>query len=173
MTETNLIEDLRLLAPPGHGWIFLVVALAGLALIGAGVRRWRRRTGEAATVADGPPPWEVALAALEKLVPLLRAESSREYGIAATTILRAYIEVRHGLRAPRLATEEFLLAARQSSSLPASHRESLGRFLALCDLFKFGRYVGSTAELTHLHTAAVDFVLASRPGGPLAVGEGA
>jgi hypothetical protein len=166
MTETNLIEDLRLLSPPDLRWLLAVLAAAVLALVGLGL--WRRLARRAAlpgppTVA-GAPPWETALAALERLSPLLRPESSRDYGMAATTVLRGYIEDRYGLHAPRLATEEFLVTAAGSGALPASHRASLGRFLSGCDLFKFGRFTGTPEELRALHAAAVDFVLASRPG---------
>ena len=79
--------------------------------------------------------------------------------------MRAYIEQRYGLRAPRLATEEFLRAASQAPELPPEHRPSLGRFLEHCDLFKFGRYQASASELGELHAAAIRFVMASLEAG--------
>ena len=97
---------------------------------------------------------------------MLCAEHSREYGIQSTGVLRCYIEARYLLPAPRLATEEFLIEAGKSPALPADHRASLGRFLELCDLCKFGRAVASAEELRQLHAAAVAFVLASRPESP-------
>ncbi len=167
MNDTNLIEDLRLLSPPNYGWV-PIVALVVLALVVAVlISRALRRPAPTALAAAGPEPWTVALDALERLAPLLCAERSRDYGIAATGVLRSYIEARYGLRAPKLATEEFLVAAGASPALPAEHRASLGRFLELCDLFKFGRYVASADELQQLHAAAVAFVLASRPPNPV------
>ncbi len=168
MSDTNLIEDLRLLAPPSYGWVVGVV----LSLVAASavflVLRAIRRPATAVAAASGAEPWALALAALERLAPLLRPERSRDYGIQATGILRRYIESRYDLLAPRLATEEFLVAAGSSADLPPEHRTSLGRFLELCDLFKFGRYRASAEELRQLHAAAEAFVLASRPVRPVA-----
>lgn len=165
MIETNLIEDLRRLTPPSHDWAWGV--LLAVAMVGALVllrRISRRRT---ARTLDGPAGssalWELALQELEALAPLLQPDRSRAYGIQATTVLRRYLEARYQLRAPLLATEEFLRTAAHSSALPPAHRDGLERFLQLCDLFKFGRYVAQAEELGRLHAAAVEFVLASRP----------
>jgi hypothetical protein len=169
MTGTNLIEDLRLLTPPDHRWTFAAVLAALGALVLVLALRWLRRRQAAIPAARDSavaPPWETALAELERLAPLLRPEASRDYALAATAILRGYIGARYGLRAPRLATEEFLAVAGRAAELPPAHRESLARFLACGDLFKFGRYTATSAELRQLHTAAVDFVLASRPSVP-------
>ncbi len=167
MNDTNLIEDLRLLSPPNYGWV-LIVALVVLALVVAVlISRTFRRPAPTALATARPEPWTVALDALERLAPLLCTERSRDYGIAATGVLRSYIETRYGWHAPKLATEEFLIAAGTSPVLPAEHRASLGRFLELCDLFKFGRYVAAADELQQLHAAAVAFVLASRPPNPV------
>ncbi len=165
MIETNLIEDLRPLHPPDYGWVWVPLALA---VLGFGVLAWLRfRTprGAPAVSASADPSsfWQVALAELERLQPLLRPERSRDYGLESTNVLRRFIESRYGLRAPTLATEEFLAVATHSPALPLAHRESLGRFLALGDLFKFGRYVAAAEELRRLHASALDFLMASRP----------
>jgi hypothetical protein len=168
MTDTNLIEDLRLLAPPNYGWLLAVgvalVVLAALVLL----RRALRRRASGKTIPSGVPldPADDTLAELERLTRLLRSECSREYGIRSTAVLRGYVETRYGLNAPKLATEEFLLAARHSSLLPAEHQTSLGAYLERCDLFKFGRYLATADELQQLHAAAVTFVLCSRPKAP-------
>jgi len=168
MTDTNLIEDLRLLAPPSYGWLLAVgialVVLAALVLL----RRFLRDRASRIPITSGvlPDPTDDTLAELERLTRLLQSECSREYGIRSTTVLRSYIEVRYGLSAPKLATEEFLLAARHSSLLPVEHQTSLGAYLERCDLFKFGRYLAAQEELQQLHAAAVAFVLCSRPKAP-------
>ena len=163
MNTTHLIEDFRLLSPPDYGgWV--AFALVGVLALGVFLLLRRRiaRATPPATKATGPPLWELALAELEALTTLLSRDHSRDYAIQSTGILRRYIEARYALRAPRLATEEFLVMARGSPALPADHRVSLERFLELCDLLKFGRYLATVAELEPLHAAAVAFVLASR-----------
>jgi len=167
MNTTNLIEDLRLLSPPNYGvwWALGIAAVLafGFFLL---VRRRLRRAATDVTVPSGLGLWDVALAELERLSPLLSREHSRDYAIRSTGILRRYVEARYALHAPTLATEEFLTMAGESPALPGDHSASLREFLELCDLLKFGRYLASTAELEALHAAAVAFVLASRPTGP-------
>lgn len=166
MNSTNLIEDLRLLSPPDYrAWwavAVLVLAAAGVLVV---IRIWRRRSRINTAPGDdaGAPSWDLALVELERLTSLLQQERSRDYGIVSTGILRRYIEARYALRAPKLATEEFLMLSRESPTIPEVHRASLRRYLEWCDLLKFGRYVAATSELVSLHEAAVSFVLASRP----------
>jgi len=163
MPSTNLIEDLRLLSPPSYAWLlWLALALVALGMAWGFWRRFARRTVKPEPVAT-PDVWEETLRELERLLPLLRPDQSRAYAIASTSLLRRYLERRFGLEAPRLATEEFLLAARQSPALPEPHRAKLGEYLRLCDLMKFGRAVAETPELLRLHEAAVEFVSTSQP----------
>ncbi|OQC65607.1 MAG: hypothetical protein BWX48_02357 [Verrucomicrobia bacterium ADurb.Bin006] len=174
MNETNLIEDLRLLSPPSFGWALAAAAVAACGLLLALALRGkarRERTSPPGTP-DAPAPWDWALAELERFTGLLRTDRSRDYGIAATGVLRGYVEARYGLRAPRLTTEEFLTAAGASDALPAADRQHLGRFLQLCDLCKFGRYLADVGELQELHAAALAFVLRSRPESAAAPIEG-
>ena len=164
MSEPQLIEDLRFLSPPSFDWIRAVAGLAVLALL---ARAWwclaqRRRQCAAPGRPIEAPAWESALADLERLAALLCPDRSREYGIQATAILRRFLEAHYGLRAPTLATEEFLATAARSAALPDAARERLDRFLASCDLLKFGRFFASTDELRGLHAAAVEVVLAAR-----------
>jgi len=168
MNDTNLIEDLRLLSPPDHRWA-LVLAVAVMTVL-ALLWWWRRHPRLRPAAPDAPespgaPPWETALAELERLTALLQPDTSRDYAMASTAVLRRYVEQRYGLRAPRLATEEFLVAASRAEALPPDHREGLGRFLRLGDLLKFGRYTATAGELGELHAAALAFVMASRPNG--------
>jgi hypothetical protein len=166
MNPTNLIEDLRRLSPPDHGGL-LAAGLVVLALLALGYLARRRRLRPAATPPRGgtsaPSAWELALAELERLAPLLQPETSRAYGLAAAAVLRRYLEGRYAWPAPRLATEEFLAVVRSAPSLGPAQQETLGRFLAACDRFKFGRYTASMSELRELQAAVLALVLASRP----------
>lgn len=169
MRDTNLIEDLRLLAPPDWSWVWWV-ALGALVVAGTAlaILQWRRRSIRrvAATPGQALAAWEAALRELERLVPLLRTDASREYALAATAVLRRYLEQRYGLHAPLLTTEEFLVAAQATDALPEAQRESLRRLLPLCDLIKFGRAIAETEELRTLHETAVRLVMDSRPSSP-------
>lgn len=163
MPDTNLIEDLRLLHPPNFAWVFwlalIVVAVAALI--------WLMRRPAPAAIRAEPlsalAVWEETLRELERLLPLLCMDQSRAYAIASTSLIRRYLELRHGFAAPRLATEEFLAAAHHSAVLNAADRARLEEYLRWCDLLKFGRARAETAELQHLHEAAVEFVSASKP----------
>ena len=148
------------------------VAVFGILLILALRRQARSTHAPALGMPDAPAPWGWALTELERLTLLLRTDRSREYCIAATGILRRYVEARYGLRAPRLTTEEFLAVAGTSDALPAADRQDLGRFLRLCDLCKFGRYVAGVGELQELQAAALAFVMRSRPEAAAAFMEG-
>lgn len=163
MPETNLIEDLRQLSPPSYAWLaWLALAVVTGTVLWWFGRRIRKRAGPSPSTPT-PDVWEETLRELERLIPLLRPDQSRAYAIASTSLLRRYLEGRFGIEAPRLATEEFLLAAQQSPALPEPHRGRLGECLRLCDLMKFGRAVADPAELQQLHEAAVAFVSASKP----------
>lgn len=166
MNDTDIIEDLRLLSP-AHPWLWLLLIAGAATALGIGywIQRRRRHRAGAYPIAEAlrKPLWDLALADLESLAPLLDLRHSRDYAIRSTAILRRYIEARYGLRAPHQTTEEFLVTAGESPALPVEHRASLRRFLEHCDLLKFGRYLAPAAELAPLHAAAVAFVLASRP----------
>jgi hypothetical protein len=166
MNDNDIIEDLRLLSPSIF-WLWLLLILAVALTVGMvyWIQRRRRLHRSKYPVAEalGAKLWDRALADLESLAPLLDLRHSRDYAIRSTAILRHYIEARYGLCAPNQTTEEFLVTAGQSPVLPGQHRASLRRFLELCDLLKFGRYLAPASELAPLHAAAVAFVLASRP----------
>ena len=171
MRDTNLIEDLRPLHPPDFTALIwgcaVLVVVTGAAMAYA---RWTRKriTLALPSVDEALAAWEEAMRELERCSTLLRAEASRQYAIAATGVVRRYLERRFGLHAPRLTTEEFFLAVQVDENLPGPHRESLRRYLTLCDLMKFGRAVAESAELQQLHQAAVSLVVESRPSPPAA-----
>ena len=166
MRDTNLIEDLRLLHPPevpaGIWFLIALLLLAGAAMWWA-QRRRKRITPRPPSPDEVLAAWEEALRELERCSVLLRTEASREYAIAATGVVRRFLERRFGLHAPRLTTEEFFVAVRVGNLVPEPHRESLGRYLVLCDLMKFGRAIAESIELQQLHQAAVKLVMDSRP----------
>jgi hypothetical protein len=170
MRDTNLIEDLHLLHPPevaAAAWIIGALLLLAGAAVGYARHRRRRITPRPPSPDEALAAWEEAMRELERCSALLRTEASREYAIAATGVLRRYLERRFGLHAPRLTTEEFFDAARLPNVLPEPHGESVGRYLALCDLMKFGRAIAELGELQLLHQTALRLVMDSRPSPPV------
>ena len=101
----------------------------------------RRQRATAVPLCSGRPP--LALAALERLQrqDAIRQERIEEFYVRVSTILRRYVELRFGLRAPEQTTEEFLVSVLATGGLIAAHRDLLEAFLRQCDLVKFAAIV--------------------------------
>ena len=135
----------------------LGVAAAAIVLIIAGLliwRRLRRRPSRALL------PFEIALARLEKIRPLMRPAAVREYSIAISDVVRGYIEAHFRVTATHLTTEEFLhgLLATSSRDL-SSHRDLLAHFLEQCDMAKFAGVSLSTPIMEELFDSARAFIV--------------
>ena len=148
-------------------WVIGALLLAAGATVWYARRQRRRITPWPPSPDEALAAWEEALRELERCSALLRTEASREYAIAATGVVRRYLERRFGLHAPRLTTEEFFVAVQVTNVLAEPHQESVGRYLVLCDLMKFGRALAELVELQQLHQAAVRLVMESRPTPPV------
>ena len=55
-------------------------------------------------------------------------------------VVRHYIEIRFGLRAPEQTTEEFLTGLEVAQEFPGTYKPLLKTFLNHCDLVKFAEY---------------------------------
>jgi hypothetical protein len=159
-TPSAPAEDIREIRGPkavANPW--LVPALVGgvvlLALLAYGVWRWRRRRQKPRVLL----PFEVALQKLEAIRTLMQPQQAREFSIAATDIIRTYIEQRFDVTATHRTTEEFLHDLLTSSNAAlARHRGLLETFLNECDLVKFAGVSLSLADMESLHRSACDFV---------------
>ena len=76
------------------------------------------------------------------------------------------------MRAPEGTTEEFLDELQASASLTFEQKQTLGEFLAQCDLAKFARHEPGEPELRRLYDAAVRLVEETRPPPPVAEAAG-
>lgn len=121
---------------------------------------WRRRH-------RGPPPRNLTLSeqTLERLDatrPLMSPATAREFGIAASEVIRSYIEKRFAVIATQRTTEEFLQALLQSSNEAlARHRSLLAEFLQQCDFVKFAGTSLAVTDMESLFQSARSFVLAT------------
>jgi hypothetical protein len=143
---------------PGS-WLVPAV-LAGVVVVALGVSYvlWRRRHREAR-----PRTLTLSEQTLERLDatrPLMNPATAREFGIAASEVIRSYIEKRFEVIATQRTTEEFLQALLQSSNEAlARHRSLLGEFLQQCDFVKFAGASLAVTDMESLFQSARGFVL--------------
>jgi hypothetical protein len=142
-------------------WVWLVTSgLGGVALL-AGAWWWYRRRRRAAVVPLVQRPAHIlALAALAHLQrqDLIGQERIEEFYVRVSIILRRYVELRFGLRAPEQTTEEFLVSALATGGLIATHRDLLEAFLQHCDLVKFARHRPTPNAMEETLESAKTFV---------------
>ncbi len=103
---------------------------------------------------------ELTLQRLEGTRPFMLPATAREFGIAASELIRDYIEKRFSVVATQRTTEEFLQALLQNSNEAlARHRSLLAEFLSQCDLVKFAGDSLAVANMEALFQSARRFVL--------------
>jgi hypothetical protein len=158
-------EDIRDIRGPQSilpAWLLpaLVAGGAVLAVAAYGVWRRRRRPRHVRV----PLPFEVALQRLEGVRALMQPQSTREFSIAVSDIVRSYIERAFDLTATHRTTEEFLRDLLELPDSPlARYRALLAEFLEQCDLVKFGDMSLTLQNMESLHHSACDFVHATAP----------
>jgi hypothetical protein len=166
-------EDIRDIrgpkAVPAGSWLVYAV-LAGILFAALCIvyALWRRRRHR------GAPPRNLTLSeqTLERLEgtrPLMQPATAREFGIAASEVIRNYIERRFDVIATQRTTEEFLqtLLLQSSNETLARHRSLLEGFLQQCDFVKFAGASLAVTDMEALLQSARGFVLqtATGPGG--------
>ena len=143
---------------PGSWFVYGVLAGAFVVALCVAYLIWRRRHREALprnlTLA------EQTLERLEATRPLMSPSTAREFGIAASEVIRSYIEKRFDVIATQRTTEEFLQTLLQSSNEAlARHRALLAEFLQQCDFVKFAGASLAVADMESLFQSARSFVL--------------
>jgi hypothetical protein len=155
-------EDIRDIRGPIYllpGWV-LPALIGGAVLVALGLyglwRARRKRTARALV------PHELALQRLEEISALMQPARAREFSIAASDIVRLYIEQRFAVTATRRTTEEFLRDLLGSSDAAlARHQGLLGEFLHQCDIVKFAAQSLTLQNMESLRQSARAFVLAT------------
>jgi len=152
------IRDIRgLKAMPGS-WLVPAILAAAIvvALCTYVVWRWHHRRIRPRTLTLS----ERTLQRLDGTRPLMRPETARAFGIAASELIRDYIEKRFDVVATQRTTEEFLQALLQSSNEAlARHRSLLAEFLQQCDFVKFAGDSLAVTDMESLFASARRFVL--------------
>ena len=154
-------EDIRDIrgpkAVPGS-WVLPAVLLGALLVaLCVAYAIWRRRH-------RGAPRsltlLEQTLERLERAKALMQPATAREFGIAASEVIRSYIEERFAVFATQRTTEEFLQTLlRSSNEALARHRSLLAQFLQQCDFVKFAGASLAVTDMEALLQSARGFVL--------------
>ena len=111
-----------------------------------------------------PPPVPAHIRAKQKLEQALALITQpKPFVIAVSDTARTYLEERFDFHAPERTTEEFLRELAGTKLLLPEQKESLGNFLASCDLVKFAKYEPGENELRELHGSAVRLVEETEP----------
>lgn len=131
-----------------EGWA-LAVAIAAVALVGIALL-WRRLRR----------PKDARRLALAKIAEAeARASNAKAFAQEVSEAVRAYIEARFGVHAPRRTTEELLEALAEDEASPLErYRPLLAAFLARCDLAKFGGAHLTSSDREALAESARGFV---------------
>jgi hypothetical protein len=145
--------------PNGWAWALWVLAiLALLAALYAGWRWWQRKP---AVVAPPVPAHVRARRKLEQALAMI--SEPKPFSVLVSGAIREYLEERFDFRAPERTTEEFLHELQGSSLLTRDQKQSLGEFLASCDLIKFAKYEPTETELRGLYQSALRLVNETEP----------
>ena len=165
-STTSVADDIRDIKPPieiPNGWAWLWWLLVVLAAIVAAILIWRWWRHRKLNIVL-PPLIPAHVRAKQKLAEALALISQpKPFVIAVSDTARAYLEERFQFHAPERTTEEFLRDLGGTKLLLPEQKESLGEFLASCDLVKFAKYEPGEAELRGLHGSAVRLVEETEP----------
>lgn len=144
---------------PSWGWT-VAGGLGGIGLLIGGWWWYKRQCRARRAPVLQRPAHALALAALEHLQQqdLIGQQRIDAFYVRLSTILRRYIELRFGLRAPEQTTEEFLASALATGGLLAIHRDLLDAFLQHCDLVKFARHRPAASAMEEAFESAKNFV---------------
>lgn len=159
-------NDIRDIKPPveiptGLEWLWWTLGALAVVVIALLLWRWWRKRKANVHI---PPPVPAHIRAKQKLAEALALISQpKPFVIAVSDTARTYLEERFQFRAPERTTEEFLRELSATNLLMKEQKESLGNFLASCDLVKFAKYEPGEKELHELHGSAVRLVEETEP----------
>ena len=159
-------SDIRDIKPPieissGYAWLWQLLVLLALAVAAFLLWRWWKNRKLNVVL---PPPVPAHVRAKQKLAEALALITQpKPFVTAVSDTARAYLEERFNFRAPERTTEEFLRELAGTKLLLPEQKDSLGGFLASCDLVKFAKYEPGENELRELHSSALRLVEETEP----------
>jgi len=159
-------NDIRDIKPPiaiPNGWEWLWWTLGALAVLAIFLFAWRlwKKHHTQISVEPSIPAHVRAKQKLEEALALI--SQPKEFCILVSDTIRFYLEERFQFRAPERTTEEFLRELAGTKLLLPDQKESLGGFLASCDLVKFAKYEPGENELLALHGSALRLIEETEP----------
>jgi hypothetical protein len=153
---TGIEESTRAPGRPWWPYVFSLAAVLMMSLFLVGWRYYRRHPDKTEL---RPGSWALAeLARIESLAQGAGKGQLERYPAMLSEVIRAYLDKRFQLRAPRQTTPEFLHDIKDSSLLNSGHRELLKDFLERCDLAKFALVQFSLEKCQALAQSARTFV---------------
>ena len=159
-------NDIRDIKPPveipdGLAWLWQLLILLAIAVAAFLLWRWWKNRKLNIVL---PPPVPAHIRAKQQLEQALALITQpKPFVIAVSDTARTYLEERFDFHAPERTTEEFLRELGGTKLLLPEQTESLGGFLASCDLVKFAKYEPGKNELRGLHSAALRLVEETEP----------
>lgn len=162
-TAATDIRDIKPPVPIPNFWEWIGWGLGLLAVLAISYfawRYWQKRRSQIPV----EPPVPAHLRAKQKLEEALALIAQpKPFCILVSDTIRSYLEAQFDFHAPERTTEEFLRELSATDLLSTEQKESLGEFLASCDLVKFARYEPGEPELRELHNSAVRLVEETQP----------
>jgi uncharacterized membrane protein len=154
-------EDIRDIRGPkavSTSWVPAAALAAAIVVALCAYLFWRRR--QRGLALPTLTLSERTLQRLDNTRPLMRPDTARAFGIAASEVIRDYIEKRFDVVATQRTTEEFLQALlRSSNETLVRHRPLLAEFLQQCDFVKFAGDSLTVTDMESLFQSARRFVL--------------